>query len=90
MAILQKTAAIKSGKNQVKTMDNQLIDEALSSYNYLRIYACKAVTFSGDRVLLHCLVIRAFYRYERRKLAKNSHKFNPSRTPTRSTDCGVM
>jgi hypothetical protein len=63
-------------------MENQLIDEA----NYLRIYACKAVIFSGDRARLHCLVIRAFYRYERRKIAKNRHKFNPSRTPTRSTD----
>jgi hypothetical protein len=67
-------------------MDNQLIDEALSLYNYLRIYACKAVTYSDDRVRLHHLVIRAFYRYERRKLAENRHKFNPSRTPTRARD----
>ena len=67
-------------------MDNQLTSEALSFYNYLRIYACKAFTYSNDRVRLHNLVIRAFYRYERRKLNENSHKFNPLRRPTRKRD----
>ena len=48
-------------------MDNQLIDEDLSLYNYLRIHASKALTNSADNERLHKLVIRAFYRYERRK-----------------------
>lgn len=69
-------------------MDNQLIDEALSLYNYLRIHAYKVLTYSDDRGRLDKLVLQAFYRYERRKLLKNRHKFNPSRTPTRKRDWG--
>jgi hypothetical protein len=67
-------------------MGNQLSDEALRFYNYLRIHVCKALTYTDDRVRLHHLVIRAFYRYERRKLFENRHKFNPSRIPTRKRD----
>ena len=36
-------------KNEVKAMDNQLIDEALGLYNYLRIHAYKVLTYSDDR-----------------------------------------
>ena len=67
-------------------MDNQLIDEALSLYNDLRLHAYKVLTHSDDRERVDKLVPRAFYRYERRKLLKNSAKFNPLRTPTRAMD----
>ena len=67
-------------------MDNQLIDEALSLYNYLRLHAYKVVIYSEDRERVDKLVLRAFYRFERRKLLKNRHKFNSSRTPTRARD----
>ena len=67
-------------------MNNQLIDEALSLYNYLRLHAYKVLTYSDDKERVDKLVPRAFYRYERRKLLKNRHKFNPSRNPTRAQD----
>jgi len=67
-------------------MDNQLIDEALSLYNYLRIHVYKVLAYSDDRGRLDKLVLRAFYRYERRKLLKTRHKFNPLRTPSRKRD----
>jgi len=73
-------------KNEVKAVDNQLIDEALSLYNDLRLHAYKVLTHSDDRERVDKLVPRAFYRYERRKLLKNRHKFNPLRTPTRAMD----
>ena len=73
-------------KNEVKAVDNQLIDEALSLYNDLRLHAYKVLTHSDDRERVDKLVPRAFYRYERRKLLKNSPKFNPLRTPTRAMD----
>ena len=55
-------------------MDNQLIDEALSLYNYLRLHAYKVLTYSEDRVRLDKLVLRAFYRYERRIRIKRLYK----------------
>jgi hypothetical protein len=67
-------------------MDNQLIDEALSLYNYLRLHAYKELIYSDESLRVDKLVLQAFYRYERRKLLKNRHKFNPSRTPTRKSD----
>ncbi|MFA5920320.1 MAG: hypothetical protein WC856_03400 [Methylococcaceae bacterium] len=67
-------------------MDNQLIDEALSLYNYLRLHVYKEIIYTDDRERVDKLVLRAFYRFERRKLLKNHHKFNPSRNPTRAQD----
>jgi hypothetical protein len=68
-------------------MGNQLIDESLSLYNYLRTHVSKVITSSYDRMRLNNLIIRAFYRFERRKLMESRPKFNPSRTPpTRETD----
>jgi hypothetical protein len=49
-----------------KAIDNQLIDEALSLYNYLRIHGSKVLTDSDDRMRLDNLITRAFYLYERR------------------------
>jgi hypothetical protein len=67
-------------------VDNQLIDEALSLYNYLRLHVYKEIIYTDDRERVDKLVLRAFYRFERRKLLKNRHKFNPSRNPTRAQD----
>jgi hypothetical protein len=67
-------------------VDNQLIDEALGLYNYLRLHVYKEIIYTDDRERVDKLVLRAFYRFERRKLLKNRHKFNPSRNPTRASD----
>jgi hypothetical protein len=58
-----------------KAMNNQLIDEALSLYNYLRIHGFKVLTDSDDRMRLDNLITRAFYRYERRKKKKRLVKW---------------
>ena len=73
-------------KKEVNAVENQLIDEALSLYNYLRLHAYKVLNYSDDRVRVDNLVLRAYYRYERRKQLINRHKFNPSRKPTRARD----
>ena len=57
-------------------MHNQLIDEALSLYNYLRLHAYKVLTYSDDRERLDKLVLRAFYRYERRIKVTRLYKTN--------------
>ena len=43
-------------KNEVKAVDNQLIDEALSLYNDLRLHAYKVLTHSDDRARVDKLV----------------------------------
>jgi hypothetical protein len=55
-------------------MDNQLIDEALRLYNYLRLYAYKRITNSDARARLDKMVLMAFYRHERRIKIKQLHK----------------
>jgi len=49
-------------------VDNQLIDEALGLYNYLRLHVYKEIIYTDDRERVDKLVLRAFYRFERRKL----------------------
>ena len=61
-------------KNEIKVMDNQLIDEALRLYNYLRLYAYKRTTNSNARTRLDKMVLMAFNRYERRVKIKQLYK----------------
>ena len=63
-------------KSEVKAMDNHLIEEALSLYNNLRLHAYKVLTYSKDRERLDKLILRAFYRYERRIKIKRLYKTN--------------
>jgi hypothetical protein len=87
MVILFQTAVIRNVIiNEVKVVENQLIEEALSLFNYLRLHAYKVSKYSDDRLQVDNLVRRAYYRYERRLKLKNRHKFNPLRTPTRARD----